>query len=193
MSWRASSGPRNSRRMPKSALPRLFLDACILITFGNCRALELITRCTRFQGEVGGRVQAEVLRPPASNELRAALRAGALRSVELDLYDSREAGQLQRFEERPAFRGRGDAEVLALAVSRQGWVGSDDPAVRRAATGELGKNSVVGSLDLLVWAVRDGRLGMPESKKLISRLDVGPRINRSLAAAGVTMEDLVER
>ena len=86
----------------------------------------------------------------------------------------------------PAFRSRGDAEVLALAASR-GWiVGSDDRAVTRAAASELGPSRIAGTLDFLRWGVAEQRLTVREGTALLGALDSGAAITRRIVAAGLT-------
>lgn len=169
----------------------VYLDSCLLITLGNAGELGLMLGNPRLTVLVGPRTLGEVVRPPASEAVSRALEAGTLRRDTLDLYDAAEAGELARFDAMPAFRGRGDAEVLALASCRGGCVGSDDRAVRRVAAGLLGATRVVGTLDLLVWNVRDGRLDLAEAEALLDRVDVGPGIRDRLAAAQRGLADLV--
>lgn len=94
------------------------VDACVVITFGNADALDVITRLQRHEVGVCPRVVNEVTKPPAAEALRDAVNQGIVGQLSLDLTDATERSNLQRFDSRPAFRNRADAEVLALAISR---------------------------------------------------------------------------
>ena len=85
-----------------------------------------------------------------------------------------------------------EAEILAVSVSRGHLVCSDDPAVRRTAVAELGRNQVAGSLDLLVWAVREERLSVVGAVSLFDKLDVAPGIQRKLQSEDRVIDDLFE-
>lgn len=169
----------------------VYLDSCLLITLGNAGELGLVLANPRLTVLVGSRALGEVVRPPASDALTGAVANGTLGMEAVDLDNAAEAGELARFDAMPAFRGRADAEVLALANCRGGCVGSDDRAVRHVAAGLLGATRVVGTLDILVWSLRDGRLDVAEAEALLDRLDVGAGIRARLAAAGRTLADLV--
>lgn len=169
----------------------MVVDACVVITFGNADALDVITRLRRHEVGVCPRVVDEVTKPPAAEALRDAVNQGIVGQLSLDLTDATERSNLQRFDSRPAFRNRADAEVLALAISRSYIVGSDETAVRRAAAEELGWEMVAGTLDFLVWAVRERRVALAQAEVLLETLDVGPSIIETLARSSKTFGDLL--
>jgi hypothetical protein len=70
-------------------------------------------------------------------------------------------------------------------------VGSDDAALRRHASQALGAGRVAGTLDFLVWAVRDGRLAAAEALVLLARLDVGPGLLAKLERSGLAFDSLI--
>lgn len=169
----------------------IVIDACLTITFGNVQALDMLTGLRRCRLTIAQRAAAEVTRDPAANQLSGALAAESISIATIDLDASKEQEALARFDATPQFRGRGDAEVLALAVSRRWIVGSDDAAVRRAAIGELGETRVAGTLDFLRWAVVEGRCTTSEAVTLLGRLDVGDGLLGRIAAAGTTPEAIL--
>jgi hypothetical protein len=116
----------------------LVLDACVAITFGNAARLDLVTGMAGWRVAIGARARVEVARDPAAGQLRAAIEDGSLSVAAIDLGVPAEASALADFDRRPAFRGRGEAEVLALARSRGYAVGSDERAVLTAARSEFG-------------------------------------------------------
>ena len=167
------------------------LDACLAITFGNARALHLVTDLARYRLTIASRAFEEVLRPPAREALLVALDEGRIKMESLDLTVVREQEALARFDAMPAFRGRGDAEVLALAVCRGHAVGTDERAIRRIVRAELGSSHLVSTLDVLVLATREGLMSAAEAVRLLARLDVGPRYIDRLEAQGLTLGDLI--
>jgi len=170
--------------------PHLFLDACILITVGSEDVLELATRNPRFRTCAGPRTLSEVKRSPGVDTVREALAYGHVQRMELDLEDPRQARELARFDAMPAFKGRGDAEALALASSHDGLVASDDRGVRIAAARQFGVGRLVGTLDPLVWGVRDGRLTVAAAETLLAGLEVGAGFLAQMARAGTSVGTL---
>ena len=171
--------------------PHLFLDACLLITLGSEDVLDLTTGNPRFRTCAGSRALSEVKRPPALHTVREALAHGGLQRMDLDLEDPRQASELARFDAMPAFTGRGDAEALALASIHEGFVASDDRAVRIATAREFGVGRLVGTLDLLVWSVRDGKQTVASAEALLARLDVGPGLLAQMSRAGTSLLEMV--
>jgi predicted nucleic acid-binding protein len=165
-------------------------DACFLITFGNAGALGVVTSLQAHRILVSARSLGEVTKAPAHTALHAALAAGTIAVESIDLEDAAEQGALARFDARIAFRNRGDAEVLALAVSRGYIVASDDRAVRSAAIAEVGATRLAGTVDFLKWAVSEGRLEKAQALTLLGTLDVGAGIIVQVAARGQVLDDL---
>jgi hypothetical protein len=168
----------------------LIIDACQLITFGNCGALEVITSLSHHRIVVGSRSLGEVVQPPAATALATAVAGAQVTTVSIDLENLFEQQELARFDSRMAFRNRGDAELLALASARGYLLASDERAVRSAAFAELGPGRVAGTVDLLTWAVTEGRLTASEAVELLRTLDVGPGIIRELTRRGQDINDL---
>lgn len=173
------------------ARPLVLLDACQPITFGSTDRFDLILDLERHAVAIGARASREVVRDPARSRVRAAIEAGTLPVESVDLRDGSELSALRRYDSMPAFQGRGEAEVLAIAEVRGCLVGSDDAAVLRAAVASSGIPGFVTSLDLIVWAVRESRITLRQAEELIVRLDVGPLIRKRLERAGRDLADLV--
>jgi hypothetical protein len=114
-------------------MPTLIADACLLITLGTADALWLLRDLPNWTSVTCERAVKEVVRPPACNRVQAAIDDGWLSLVSIDLETDAERLALLEFDAQPAFRGRADAEVLALAKERGFTVGSDDRRVRREA------------------------------------------------------------
>lgn len=173
--------------MPERAL---IIDGCIVITFGREERPKIVTTGPR-RVVIGNRVREEVERPPATTRLDEAVQEGRVDVEAIDLDDPEEQEALARYDGMPAFERRGDAEVIALAVSRGYIFGSDDRAIRRQVRRDLGPERIAGSLDLVVWAVRDGRLELDRALAFLEACDVGPALLRALEDQGTSLEDLV--
>lgn len=169
--------------------PVLVVDACLVITFGNEERLELVTNGSR-RVIIGSRAAEEVKQPPASVQLESAIEEDAITVESIDLDESEEQEALARYDAMPAFRDRGDAEVIALAVTRGYVVGSDDQAIRRQVRRDLGPERIAGTLDLTVWAIREDRMTVSDAEAFLRACDVGPSILRALRVQGVELEDL---
>jgi predicted nucleic acid-binding protein len=169
----------------------LVLDACLIITFGSAGRLDLLSEAPVGRVIVAARACAEVKRPPARDLLRQAVSEGRIHREAIDLEQQAEQEAFARFNARPAFRDRGEAEVLSLALTRNYIVGSDERPVRTAAIQELGRQRVAGSLDILIWAIRDRRLSLAEAEDLINELDSGDGVRRMLGASGKSLTDLL--
>lgn len=167
------------------------VDACLVISFGNAGRLDLLFSTPQRRIAITPVSAGEVVRPPASLALAEAIKAGDIAREAIDLDNPAEQDALHAVNAIPAFRDRGEAEALALAVSR-GWVvGSDDAAVRSYAMRAIGPARIAGALDFLVWAVRDGRLTSAGGEALLGALDVGPGIAARLVKASKVFADLI--
>lgn len=169
----------------------LVVDACLGITFGSAGRLELLTRLGGYRVVIGARALAEIRRPPASTAIRAAVTAREITVESINLDDPGERRALADWDARTAFRGRGEAEVLALASARGYIVGSDERAVLRAARQRWGARRAASTLDVLIWAIREDRLTIAEADALLGRLDVGPGIAKQMLRLGQNLRDLV--
>ena len=169
----------------------IILDACILISFGNAGYLHLIDELQHDSVCVSARARLEVIRDPARSAMDASIGAGRLSVTSIDLYDAAEQSALQQYDARAAFRGRGDAEVLALATARGFTVASDELAIRKVVISQLGPARIAGTADLVVWAVREGRISLDLGEDALKGLDSGAAVLAELQRRGETLKDLV--
>lgn len=167
------------------------MDACLAITFGNASRLDVLTNLSGYRITISARALSEVLKPPARDVLWQAVGDQSIEVETVDLSNAEEQHALARFDALPAFRDRGDAEVLALAITRGYLVGSDERAICRIVQTKLGQSHVVSTLDVVVLALRDERLSIDEAEELLERLDVGPAYLRRIKAEGLSLKDLV--
>lgn len=168
----------------------IVLDACIIISFGSAGRLDLIDTLHLDRVCVSARARTEVVRDPARTALEASIAAGRISVETVDLEIPAEQDAFRMFDARPAFRGRGDAEVLALAASREYIVASDERAIRRTVLTEFGALRLAGTLDFIVWAIREERLQFEHAESVLARLDSGARILAQLQREGRNLKDL---
>jgi predicted nucleic acid-binding protein len=169
----------------------IVLDAGMIISFGNVHQFALLDGLLHDRLCVSGRARTEVNRDPARMLMEASIAAGRLAVHAVDLANAAEQEALRRYDARPAFRNRGDAEVLALASSRGYMVASDERAIRSAVHNELGTQRLAGTADFIVWAVREGRLQLEAAERLLHEIDSGKRILRQLRQSGKMFSDLL--
>lgn len=124
--------------------------------------------------------------------MEASIASGRLCVESIDVEDPAEQEALRAYDARPAFRGRGDAEVLALAACRAYIVASDERAIRATVLAEWGPNRLAGTADFIVWAVREGRLAAGDAEEVLSQLDSGARVLAQLKREGRTVRDLLK-
>lgn len=168
------------------------LDACTTTTFGRVNRLDLVTSIPATRVVIGHIACAEVSKEPAKSVLAKALKAASLAVEAIDPSVSAEAAAWAHFDAMPAFRGRGEAEVLALAVSRGYAVVTDEVAVCSAARVALSHTeSCFMTTHLLQMAVADGRLALSEAVTLFHSLDVAQGKLASLRRLGHSIEDLL--
>lgn len=166
--------------------PAVVLDACFAITFGKVARFDLVTGLVGHRVVIASRALTEVRRRPA-RAIEEAIRASTLVVEGVDLSDASEAAALADFDRRPAFRGRGEAEVLALARTRGYVVASDEVAVLRAARDEFGPARVLHSPALLKRAVAEERISVDDAEALLHRSDVARAVEDAVARLGITV------
>lgn len=169
----------------------IVLDACTIISFGNAGRLDLIDTLQPHRVCVSARARSEVVRDPARAAMEASIAAGRLCVEAIEVENPAEQEALQTYDARPAFRGRGDAEVLALAASRGYIVASDERAMRSAVLGAWGPDRLAGTADFIVWAVREGRLDDGDAENTLAQLDSGARVLAQLKREGRTIHHLI--
>lgn len=169
------------------------LDACMVISFGNAGRFDLIDTLREDRVCVSARARSEIMRDPARAAMEASIASGRLCAEQIDVENPAEQEALQRYDARPAFRGRGDAEVMALADTRAYIVASDERAIRSAVVAAWGAQRLAGTADFIVWAVREGRLLVDQAESVLAELDSGSRILGQLRREGRNVKDLIAR
>jgi hypothetical protein len=143
-------------------------DASLLLSLGAASALHLLWNDPDHAWHVTPIARGEIRSDPTRSEISRALLNGRLATAELDT-DS--AAELQLFAHWSSVVDAGEAEAIAVALSR-GWVvGLEDLAAQRQVTRAAGAEHWVNSATLLVAAVGQGRLSITEADALFVRLD----------------------
>lgn len=167
----------------------LVLDACTVITYARAGRLDLVTGLPGHRVVMAARARSEIRKEPARSRVQAAERAGLLDTLAIDMEVPAEVAALARYDARPAFRGRGEAEVLALAACRGYAIASDEAAVLNAAREDLGAERAYTSASLLRRAVRDGRISPADAAALLGTMDVARAVTAALTQLGSSVED----
>ena len=81
---------------------------------------------------------------------------------------------------------------LLSSLPGGGILCSSDRKVLRTARREFGQERVAGPVDVLIWAVQEGRVGRGGAESLLPTLDVGLELVTQMSAAGMTFYDLVK-
>lgn len=169
----------------------LVLDACTTLTFAKVNRLDLIIDLEGFRVAIAARAHAEVKREPAVSVLARAVRLARIAVESVDLGVPREAAALALFDSMTAFRGRGEAEVLALAIERGYVIATDEPAVRDALRARAPQAPFMTSTHVLKQAVAERRLTHDDAVALFNTLDVAHGTRALLRKLGYSIEDLL--
>lgn len=161
------------------------------MTFAKVNRLDLITGTHDARVVIGSRAHAEVRREPSLSVLAKAVRLQHIHVESVDLGDPREATALALYDGMPAFRGRGEAEVLALVVTRGYVLASDEVAVRDALRVCDANVSFVTSTHILKQAVLEQRISPSDAIALFHTLDIAKGTSALLRRLGLSLEELL--
>lgn len=144
------------------------VDASLLLTLGDASALHLLWDDPRYVWHVTPIVRAELLSEPTRTEIANALLRGQLAATEIDVRSPAEMAALAHWSRA---LDAGEAEAIAVAVSR-GWIiGIEDLFAQRKLTATHGSATWVNAATLLLHAIDDGRLRLGDADSLFRRLD----------------------
>lgn len=144
------------------------LDASLLLTLGGAAALHVAFDNPRYRWYITPIVRGEVLTEPTRTVVMKALLAGSLSPAELD---TESPVELTEFAFWTRLVDPGEAEAIAVAVSR-GWVvGIEDLFARRRLVELHGPQAFVNSATLLLEGIEDRRLTQSEADRTFKALD----------------------
>lgn len=147
------------------------LDASLLLTLGSASALHLLWDNPRYEWHITPIVRSELMSEPTRSEISKALVQGLVRSTELDTDSDEELGALARWRE---IVDAGEAEAIAIAITRRWIVGLEDRFAQRRVTEAAGAERWINSATLLIQAIQDQRLSESEADEIFRRLDCYP-------------------
>ena len=142
-------------------------DANVVINFSHIGMLGDLPAMIDMDCVITDEVYDEVIRPAQRKDLDAALEAGTWTRESLTEPDS-----IALFAALATTMGRGEAASLALAVSRQSYVASDERRVfLREARQRLGEGRIIDTPGLLLLAIRRGTLTVDAADRAKAKLE----------------------
>jgi predicted nucleic acid-binding protein len=155
---------------PSATPPRtrvVVTDANVVINFSHIGMLGDLPAMVDMEFVITDEVYDEVIRPAHRKVLDAALEAGTWSRESLFEPDS-----IALFATLATTMGRGEAASLALAVSRQSYVASDERRVfLREARQRLGDGRIIDTPGLLLRAIRRGTLTVADADRAKATLE----------------------
>lgn len=140
------------------------LDAAVIINLMNAGQLGILPKLRGFEFWTPNHVKEEIHRRSQRLQLRKALRAGWI--SELEVFDPAEIELYASYRSR---FGQGESACMAVARTRGWTVASDDRAVKRAVTGNLGADRWSGTKGLLEAATEAGFIGRSDFEEICER------------------------
>jgi hypothetical protein len=154
-----------------SGKPPALLDASLVFTLSSAGVLERVLLSSRYAWHITPLVRHEVVRRGTRVVIGRAITAGRLQVTDVDITDP---VQLDVWVEWERLIDIGEAEAIALAPAR-GWViGVEARQVQRALDRRLGAGRWINATNLLLDAVADAVMTLPEANAIFVRLDSYP-------------------
>jgi len=144
------------------------LEASLIITLTAADSLSILDGNARYEWYITPIVRGELTRPENRKPVDAMIGSGRLRITEIDTEDLNELAEWARWTDRV---DAGEAEAIAIAVSRSWMIAIEDRQAQRAVTGKLGLGRWINSANLLLDAVADGRLALADADQVFASLD----------------------
>lgn len=134
-------------------------DANVLINLMHVSRLALLARIPRYEFVVPDHVREEI----SSSEQRAILDA-SIQEGWLKLEPITDLDAITVFTELTAHLGRGESACIAIAEKRGWCIASDEKRrFRREAEARVGSSRILGTVDVLVLAIKAGVLSVDEA------------------------------
>ena len=134
-------------------------DANVLINFLRIGQLSLLGKLEAYRFLVPEEVVGEITDPAQRDALASAFAEGHLGQSVVDTIAA-----LELFAELRDVMGRGEAACLALAATTGCHIASDERRrFRRSATELIGEARILRTESILLEAIRQGRISVPEA------------------------------
>lgn len=147
------------------------LDASLLLSLGKAGQLRLLLETAELDLFITPTVLGQLLSDDTRRPVEEAILAGRISVVHISSDDPAELDAVAEWSESV---DEGEAESIALGVTRGWLVGLEDRAAQRAIRRRGGNPGWVSCADLLVLAVRAGRRTLEEADAVFRSLDVYP-------------------
>jgi predicted nucleic acid-binding protein len=145
----------------------VLVDANVLLNFALVDRLDLLGSLPDLDFRAPAEVMAEILKEPERSRVEASIRSGHVGETSLSAI-----AELVLFAELRQIMGMGEAACLALAVSQQAWIASDEKRVfRREAEARLGPGRILNTPGLLLLGIRRGLLTVEDADQLKTALE----------------------
>lgn len=144
------------------------LDTSLILSLGGASALDLLWDDPRHTWHITPIVRGEVISEPSRSQISRAILEGDLMAAELDM-DSAE--EMRAFAEWSRSVDPGEAEAIAVGLSRSWTIGLEDRFAQRRVRSVSGPESWVNAAGLLVAAVRTGTRSPSDADAIFKRLD----------------------
>lgn len=130
---------------------------------------------SRYEWHITPLVRGEIIRRDTRNVIDGAMTSGRLKVAEIDTTDS---AQLDVWAEWEQVVDIGEAEAIALARTRGWLVGLEDRQAQRALDRRIGTGRWINATNLLLDAVTDAVMSLPEANAVFITLDSYPGYKR---------------
>jgi predicted nucleic acid-binding protein len=145
-------------------IAKVVLDASVLVNFLAVDRVDLLNDLVGHHFYVvTAHAFSEVTCAHQRARLRTVIQAGELKEL-----NSCELAELATFARLTATLGAGESASIAIALHRSMVVALEDPTARRTAESLLGKNNVVGTVDLFRLAICAGLLSVADAELIRS-------------------------
>lgn len=145
------------------------LDTSLVLAFGKAGHVAVLTSAPGFALYITPRVQEEVRSPETRTPIRQAVLEGRIGIVEIDSDDENAMKLLAQWSSLVDY---GEAETIAVALSRTWLVGTEDLAAQRQLNRRVGAGRWINAATVLLDCVAQGGLAMPDAESVFRSLDV---------------------
>ena len=150
---------------------RCVIDTSLILTLAAAESLELMFSRSRYRWHITPLVRGELTRRETRMEVDRSITQGRLHVAELDTLAEDE---LRLWGEWSRRVDAGEAEAIAIALSRDWLVGLEDRRAQRVLDRVAGAGHWINAANLLLDAVNDRVLSLVEADAVFCALDCYP-------------------